>query len=255
MKEVKNYILISCAVLARESYYCAAVSENIIDIIMVDQGLHDIGEEGMVAELQKYVDSVDIEKYDAILMGYGLCNNGIRGLHAEIPMVIPRAHDCITLLMGSKERYRDYFDKKPGTFYKSTGWVERVKHNLANPDSTTRKLGMETYNEYVEKYGEENAAYLMETLEGGLNHYDRLTYIDTGVGDFSQYKIDEKSVADERAWIFEEYHGSNSLLLALVNGNWNKKDFLVLQPGEVIMPTHDNNIIKSEKIDKEKLKK
>ena len=58
MKEVKNYILISCAVLARESYYCAAVSENIIDIIMVDQGLHDIGEEGMVAELQKYVDSV-----------------------------------------------------------------------------------------------------------------------------------------------------------------------------------------------------
>jgi len=60
MKKVKHYILISCAVLARESYYCAAISENIIDIVMVDQGLHDIGEEGMVAELQKHINNVDI---------------------------------------------------------------------------------------------------------------------------------------------------------------------------------------------------
>jgi hypothetical protein len=251
MKKVKHYILISCAVLARESYYCAAVSKNIIDIMMVDQGLHDIGEEGMVTELQKSIDSVDIEKYDAILMGYGLCNNGIRGLHSEIPLVIPRAHDCITLLMGSKERYRKYFDKNPGTFYKSTGWVERVKHNLSNPDSTTRKLGMETYNEYVEKYGEENAAYLMETLEGGLNHYDKLTYIDTGIGEFDSYKRDEKSVAEERSWSFDEYQGESRLLLAMVNGDWNRDEFLVLQPGEVIMPTHDDTIIRSDKkIDK-----
>ena len=248
MKKAGHYILISCAVLARESYYCAAVSKNIIDIVMVDQGLHDIGEEKMVSELQKCIDSVDTEKYDAILMGYGLCNNGIRGLHSTIPMVIPRAHDCITLLMGSKEKYREYFDQNPGTFYKSTGWIERVKHNLSNPDSTTRKLGMETYNEYVEKYGEENAEYLMETLEGGLNHYDKLTYIDTGIGEFEGYKRDEKVVAEERSWTFDEYQGDSRLMLEMVNGNWNSEDFLVVQPGETVIPTHDDHIIGSEKV-------
>ena len=243
MEKSKHYILISCAVMARESYYCAAISKNIIDIVMLDQGLHDIGEKGMVAELQKAIDAVDIEKYDAILLGYGLCNNGIRGLHAEIPLVIPRAHDCITLLMGSKERYREYFDNNPGTFYKSSGWVERVKHNLSNPDSTTRQLGMATYQEYVEKYGKENAEYLMETLEGGLNHYEQMTYIDTGIVDFKQHIDEEKETASDRNWKFEKYKGDYNLMLAMVNGDWDSKVFLVLQPGETIAPSYTDDVI------------
>ena len=246
MQKVKHYMLISCAVLARESYYAAAVSKNIIDIIMLDQGLHDIGEEGMSSELQKTIDSIDSEKYDAILMGYGLCNNGIRGLHSPVPLVIPRAHDCIALLMGSKERYADYFDKNPGTFYKSTGWIERVKHNLSNPDSTTRQLGMDTYQKYVDKYGEENAAYLMETLEGGMKHYERMTYIDTGIGEFPEYKTEVKADAEEREWKFEDYRGNPSLLLSLVNGEWDSDKFLILQPEERVIPTYDDNIIGSE---------
>ncbi len=243
MGKIKHYILISCAVMARESYYCAAISKNIIDIVMLDQGLHDIGEAGMVAELQKAIDAVNIEKYDAILLGYGLCNNGIRGVHAELPLVIPRAHDCITLLMGSKERYREYFDNNPGTFYKSTGWVERVKHNLSNPDSTTSKLGMTTYEEYAKQYGEENAAFLVEALEGGLNHYDRMTYIDTGIVDFEEHTNDAKDMALERNWKFERYKGDHSLMLAMVNGDWNTEVFLVLKPGETVVSTHDDDII------------
>jgi hypothetical protein len=243
MKDVKHYMLISCAVLARESYYCAAISKNIIDIVLLDQGLHDIGEEKMSAELQKTIDNVDTEKYDAILMGYGLCNNGVRGLYSEIPLVIPRAHDCITLLMGSKERYREYFDKNPGTYYKSTGWVERCVHNLDNPDSTTRQMGMETYQEYVEKYGEENAQFLMETLEGGLNHYEKLTYIENSDGRFPDYRDEEKKTADEKEWIFEEYQGNTDLMLKLVNGEWDDSDFLILRNGEKIKPTYDDKII------------
>ncbi len=243
MKEIKHYMLISCAVLARESYYCAAISKNLIDVILLEQGLHDIGEEGMSAKLQETIDSVDIKKYDAILLGYGLCNNGIRGLQSKLPLVIPRAHDCITLLMGSKEKYKEYFDDNPGTFYKSTGWIERVIHNLANHESTTSKMGMGTYQEYVEKYGEENAKYLMETLEGGLNHYDKLTYIDTQVGNFPEYKEDQKENAKEREWTYKEYKGNTDLLLKMVDGYWDEKDFLVLQPGGKIKPTYDEKII------------
>ena len=97
-------MLIACAVISRECYHCAAVSDNIIDIRILDKDLHDMGERKMSAILQDAIDAVDTEKYDAILLGYGLCNNGVRGLRSTLPLVIPRAHDCITLLLGSKDK-------------------------------------------------------------------------------------------------------------------------------------------------------
>lgn len=249
-KEISNqkrYIVIACAVFAREIYCCCATSKNIIDVILLDQGLHDIGEAGMVAELQKTIDAVETEKYDSILLGYGLCNNGIRGLQAPIPLVIPKAHDCITLLMGSKEKYREYFDANPGTYFKSTGWIEQVTHHLSNPDSTTSQMGMLQYEEYVKLYGEDNAKYLMETLEeGSLKHYTKLTYIDTGVGDFSEYKKAMKEDAAERGWEYEEYLGNMDLIEKMFEGYWDDNDFIVLKPGEKVKPTYDDEIIGAE---------
>lgn len=108
--------LIACEVLFREICYCAAGCSNIVDITFMEKGLHDVGAKKMSEKLQAEIDRVDAEKYDAILLCYGLCNNGISGLRSPLPLVIPRAHDCITLLMGSKEKYRAYFDKNPGYF-------------------------------------------------------------------------------------------------------------------------------------------
>ena len=242
----RKYIIIACAVFVREVYFCAAKSKNIIDVMILDQGLHDIGEVGMSAKLQEVIDAVDPGKFDAILLGYGLCNNGIRGLHASIPLVIPKAHDCIALLMGSKEKYREYFDANPGTFYRSVGWVEHVEHHLSNPDSTTTKMGMQQYEEYVKLYGEDNAKYLMETLEGGLKHYNKLTYINTGVGDFQEYKDAEKADAAERGWTFEEYQGDMNLFMRMMDGEWDENDYLVIKPGEKVRPSYDDEIIKTE---------
>ena len=59
----------------------------------------------MSARLGEILASVDESKYEAILLGYGLCSNGLVGLTARsIPLVIP-VHDCITLFLGSKEQY------------------------------------------------------------------------------------------------------------------------------------------------------
>ena len=55
-----------------------------------------------------------------------LCSNGLVGLTARnIPVVVPRAHDCITLFLGSKERYLDYFQSHTGVYFKTSGWIER----------------------------------------------------------------------------------------------------------------------------------
>lgn len=196
MDEAKRYLLITCEVLFREVCLCASQSKNIIDIVFVPQGLHNIGAYNMSKRLQSEIDKADKTKYETILLGYGLCNNGIIGLHSKLQLVVPRAHDCITLLLGSRNRYNEYFEKNSGTFYESTGWMERGADPNNTEESVTVQLGInKTYQEYVELYGEENAKFLLETLGDWLRNYKKYTFIDTGIGNFENYKktIEEKA--------------------------------------------------------------
>ena len=242
---MKNkYMLIACAVFERECRKCIELTENSVDLKIVDQGLHDVGEQKMSSALQDEIDAVDCEKYDAILLAYGLCNNGIRGLRSKLPMVVPRAHDCITLLMGSREKYKKYFNENSGTFYTSVGWIENAKSHFDNPSSTTADMGFGTYKDYVEKYGEENAEYLMEMMGDWLHNYSKLAYIDTHVPGAADYIKKEQATAKERGWEFEKVDGNVDLLLRLVNGDWQTDDFLLIPPGNTIEPCHDDSIIK-----------
>lgn len=253
--ETSKYVMIACAVLARECYSCAAMSKNIIDVKIIEQGLHDVGEEKMAAALQAEIDAIDTEEYDAILLGYGLCNNGIRNLKAPVPLVIPRAHDCITLLLGSKNRYQTYFTENPGTFFHSVGWVERAKDNLSNPESTTRQMGFTNQQEdYVAIYGEENAAYLQEMLGNHLRNYSKLAYIQTNVPYSDEVEKISAQWAKEQNWQFCRIKGNTRLLSMAMDGNWTEAEFLVIEPGMTVEPSYDDKIIKKSKKTDIKLK-
>lgn len=242
-----RYKLLACAVLQRECYFCASQAKNIIDVQLLEQGLHDIGAQKMMPKLQALIDEVDTQKYDAILLGYGLCNNGIVGLKSKLPIVVPRGHDCITILMGSKEKYQHYFTDNPGTFFQSAGWMEQAKDNLSNPESTTRQMGLANYSEYVEQYGEEYAKYIMDSLGGGLKSYESFTYIDTGVGEQESYKAHARENSQQNNWNYKEVKGDTGLLLRLMNGDWNEKEFLVLQPGDTIESSYSPSVIQCKK--------
>ena len=179
------------------------------------------------------------------MLGYGLCNNGIVGLKSKLPLVVPRAHDCITLLMGSKEKYLDYFEKNPGAFYQSAGWIEQAKDNLSNPESTTSLMGLKQYEEYVKEFGAENAKYIIDSLGGGLNQYTKFTYIDTKTGNQNRLKKHAKKNALDNNWEYEELEGNTNLLLKMMNGEWDETEFLVIQPGQTIEPSYCKNIIKT----------
>jgi len=244
MSEPHRFRLIACEIMFREISLCAARSRSIVDTTFLPKGLHDMGERKMSARLQEEIDRVDTAGTEAVLLGYGLCNNGIRGVHARLPLVVPRAHDCITLLMGSKEKYAAYFPANPGTYFKSPGWIEREGDPNQNADSITTQLGMNrTYEEYVEKYGEENARYLMDMLGGWLKNYRKLVYIDTHTGDFPAYKQQTQDEARQRGWEYEEIDGSLDLLQRLLDGDWSPADFLVIPPGRTAGPTFDEAII------------
>jgi len=81
---------IICKVLQKEAYLCAARSKNTIDIVLMPQGLHNEPEKLRSEVLKAIEQTADIQgqPYDASLLGYGLCSNGIIGLSAKIPLVV-----------------------------------------------------------------------------------------------------------------------------------------------------------------------
>ena len=215
--------------MQREAYFCAARSKNVVDVVLMEQGLHDEPEK-LRSEVQKALDNTcDIQgrPYDASLLGYCLCSNGIVGLSAKIPIVAPRGHDCITLLLGSKDKYQEYFDSHRGVYWYSPGWIESGK-----------QPGKERYEkmleEYKEKYGDDNAQYLMEVEQKWIKEYNWATYINWGLADSDEYKNYTKRCAEFLHWNYDELKGSSVLMQKLVDGDWHNSGFLVIKPGQKI---------------------
>jgi hypothetical protein len=86
----------------------------------------------------------------------------------------------------------------------------------------------------VEKYGEEDAEYLMETLGDPLKDYRMITFVNDGVGDVEEARSKAQEIAAARSWEFEEFPGSADLLRRFLDGDWDSADFLVTPPGSVI---------------------
>jgi hypothetical protein len=240
---MKRFKVIACEATAPQTEMVAKECDNDIDIMILDVGLHAVGKEKMPVELQKAIDQVDAGAYDAILLAYGLCNNGICGLHAEIPIVVPRAHDCITLFMGSKEKYRQYFDTHPGTMFVSAGTLNpNANEELFSGIDLREKMRQD----FLEKYDEEDVDYLMETWGNPLKNYHRITFINDGVGDIEKNRDIARHIARDADWDFEEFEGGADLFRRLLAGDWDEDSFLVLQPGDIIKPSYEDSIIRAE---------
>lgn len=238
-----RYLLIACEVLAREAYLCAAHSPHIVDIQLLEKGLHDTPDT-LRRELQARIDAAD-EHYDAVLLGYGLCSNSTADLVArKVPLVLPRAHDCITLYLGSRKRYEEEFFAHPGTYYYTADYVERSDGVSVALGATSDERRRKVYKEYVEKYGQDNADYLMEVMGAWARNYSRAAFIEMGVGPSDGAEHRARQEAEQRGWAFEKLTGDLSLIRKLVNGQWDE-DFLVVKPGERVQVTYDARIVEA----------
>jgi hypothetical protein len=243
--------LISCEVFYREVCDTVSRSPNTVDVKFLPKGLHDLGAPRMRAAVQAALDSVDMARYDAALFGYGLCNNGLAGITAgAAPLVLPRAHNCIALFLGSTERYLEYFLANPGVYFKTTGWMERCEQNGELTQlSPPRQMGMDTaYEELVARYGEESARYLYDTLCCHTRHYRQISFIEMGVEPDDRFEREAKEQATERGWSFEKLLGDLSLLQRLVDGSWEAPEFLVVPPGQRVVATCNEQIVACEEV-------
>jgi hypothetical protein len=249
----RKFKLISCEVFYREMCEVVARSPHQIDIEFLPKGLHDIGCVSMCARLQTAVDAVDTSRYDAILLGYALCNNGIAGLRApSIPLVVARGHDCMTLFFGSRDRYLQYFNDHPGTYFLTSGWIERGSDaGELNQISIQHSTGMDrTYEELVQQYGEDNAQYIYDQLCDQTKHYRRITFIRMGSEPNDSFRLHTERRAADHKWEFDQVEGDMTMIRRLVNGNWSDADFLVVPPGWRIVARYDDGIIATEPAEK-----
>jgi Protein of unknown function (DUF1638) len=177
----------------------------------------------MTPALQEEVDR--IAEPSTILIGYGLCGNGLAGLRArQHTLIVPRMDDCIAMLLGSYERYMQAFSDEPGTYYVTKGWLESGSHPLKE------------YRELLEKYDQADADWI---IDEEYKNYKRLAFVAPDQAELDAYREQALEVADFCAarWGFhyEEIIGSSEFICrlmrqapALLESN---DDFLVIPPG------------------------
>lgn len=187
--------------------------------VYLPQGLHRTPGK-MPAAIQEAIDAASADA-EVTLLGYGLCSNGVVGVRAgAAPIILPRVHDCIALLLGSRERYEAEMEACPGTYFITTGWAKYGSTCL-----TCYK------DEYLPKYGEEDARYIAGEL---LKHYRRVVLIDHGVGDGAVGRAHAREFAGVFGLEYAEVAGSLDYVRRLVQGPWTDDDFLRIPPGSDI---------------------
>lgn len=247
----KRLKLIACEILYRELCAAVARSVNRVDLEFLPKGLHDLGSPGMNERIAARLADVDESAYDAVVLGYALCSNGMVGLAARsIPLVVPRAHDCITLFLGSKERYLDYFRGYPGAYFKTSGWIERGDdlEQLSGESIQRRSRMAQSYDELVEQYGEDNAQFLYKELQQMTRNYARIAYIEMGIEPDGRFEREARELAAARGWQFDKLVGDMRLIQELVDGPWNDDDFLTVPPGHRVAASFDDGIIRAEPV-------
>ncbi len=180
----------------------------------------------LAAALQAELDK--IEQPSNVIIGYGLCGNGLVGVRAgPHVLIVPRTHDCVAIFLGSHQRYAQRFFASPNTYYLTRGWLE------AHDDP------LHDYLDYVKEFDQETADYLVEMK---YRHYRRLCMVG-----FSQEELDlcrpmAMKVADfcRERWgmAYEEVTGSTRLLDSLISMpkrlETEDSEFVVVRPGGVI---------------------
>lgn len=234
--------LLCCNVFQREACHCLVRTPHVVDVEFVPLGEHD-RPDMLRASLQTLIDRADAADpaYDAILLLFGLCGNATVGLRAgRTPLVMPRAHDCATVLLGSRAAFRQYFADNPSQPFGSIGYFERGNDYMLKRPGDAGIERDASYVEYVKLYGEENARYIWDEMHPP--HMDkRAVFIaipetaNLGLGMIEKFRAQAQAAGQE----YVQLTGNLRLIEALIAGRWPADEFLTVPPGQEIAGVYD----------------
>lgn len=229
--------LIACEVFRDEIDLLAAEAAHLRERRFLEIGLHDRPDE-MRVTLQRAIDEVDArEDIEAIVLAYGLCGLGTAGLRAgRHPLVFPRAHDCITVFLGSKETYAARQKACPGCYHYSPGW------NRARRVPGPERLEL-MREEFGERFDPEDVDFLLENERAMWTGYHTATFIDLGTPEAEAEAAYARRCADWLGWKFEHLRGDPALLRDLLHGPWDGDRFQVVEPGNQLGHSTDERVM------------
>jgi hypothetical protein len=208
----QKYRVIACSIMKEE---LLRLSGEGISFVFLEQSLHRTPQK-MPPAIQEEINKADHLDLDFLVLGYGLCSNGIVGVKAgRRPLVIPRAHDCISLFLGSCERYREEQEKEPGTYYLTRGWIEEGKSPLG------------IFDEYCQRYKKETAEWV---IREELRNYTRIAMVDSGIGLSEKHREHARENARFFNLKYQEIAGSLDFFARMLRKRWDR-DFIIVPPG------------------------
>lgn len=233
--------LISCNVFQREASWCIARTPHVIDVEYTELGEH-ARSNGLRQLIQARIDATEAsgKRYDAILLLFGLCGNATVGIQARCtPLVIPRAHDCCTILLGSRAKFTEHFGTAPSTPFSSAGYIERGNYFLrTGSDGNAEVEYGDSFKALVEKYGEEDAKYIWAEMYP--EHADeKAVFIDlpqtTHLGYAKEFRAKAAAAGKQPV----ELPGDIRLIQNLINGEWDPQEYLRVPPASAIDGVYD----------------
>jgi G3E family GTPase len=227
--------LIACDVFQEELEAAEGLPE-VAELVWLPMGLHDRPLE-LKEKVQAEIDRLESEcGVTEILLLYGLCGTGTAGLKSSrVPMVLPRAHDCIAFLLGSNQRHRDLQSACAGTYFYAPGWIR--ERRVPGPD---RERWIR--EEYAGRFDDEMIEELIEADAEAFGHYSKALYIRTPAGDTQEVYC--KRCAEHLKWDFEAVRSDPTWFRSFFLGPWPEESFLLVPPGGVVETSADDRIIR-----------
>jgi len=234
-KDRKPYV-IACAVLALDIKAAAEKLGTDIGTRYLEGGLHD-RPHLLREKLQAAIDEISASgRWGRIMIGYGVCGRGTVGIQSRnIPLSIPKVHDCMALFLGGDREYQRQFKKYPGTYYISAGWYEEKTEPFSQQKKTVflgdHKL---SYEELVDKYGAIAARETYRFLSTWKQNYQRAAFIETGAKRSPKYENHAREMARAYGWRYEKIPGDHALIEKLLSARATTDEILVVPPNHVI---------------------
>jgi hypothetical protein len=231
--------VIACRVLETEIAELTQGATHIVRRELFEIGLHD-QPTSLNAKLTAAIGRAeDDSAVSQVVLVYGLCGLALVDLAPRrCPLIVPRAHDCVTLFLGSKERYADHMREDPGTYWYSPGWNREKR--VPGPEREAKLRA-----EYTAKFGAEDAEALLDMERAAFAQHSSVGYTDLGLPGDDEHRLYAEKCAKSLGWRFQSYKGDATLLRDLLYGPWDSERFLIVNPGERIAHSVDASIVKA----------
>ena len=233
----KKLAVIACGVLALDIRYVAQKLGLDVAFKFLPGGLH-ASPNTLREKLQAAIDEISAAgDCERIAIGYGICGRGTIGIQARnVPLAMPKVHDCIALFLGGDAAYRREFNRYPGTYYVSAGWCEENTEPMGQRRQRVNYGEEKLYfDDLVERYGERAARETFRFLSTWQQNYQRAALIETEAGHAAKYEQRARDMASEYGWKYEKIQGDSALIRRLLTTEETDESILVVPPEQAIV--------------------